>query len=79
MAYNSKEVADVLNNFLSGKGDEWDWDDFISVPIEDPELNAIRVICASLPQRFPPKVKGNYCSKEGFALLENLLNNLREH
>jgi hypothetical protein len=31
------EVATYLRDFIDGTGDEWDWDDFESVPIADPE------------------------------------------
>ena len=36
------EVAGYLRDFLDGTGGEWDWDDFTSVPITAPELEAIR-------------------------------------
>jgi len=36
------EVASYLRAFINGGGDEWDWDDFTSVPIADPELDSIR-------------------------------------
>jgi hypothetical protein len=36
------EVAQFISNFLSGTGGEWDWDDFTSVPITNPSLEAIR-------------------------------------
>jgi hypothetical protein len=36
------EVATYLRDFIDGTGDEWDWDDFESVPIADPDLDRIR-------------------------------------
>ncbi len=36
------EVAGFIKDFLDGRGGEWDWDEFESVPIADPELEAIR-------------------------------------
>src|SRR3954454_3722222 len=36
------DVASYLRNFLEGGGGEWDWDDFTSIPITDPSLEAIR-------------------------------------
>jgi hypothetical protein len=39
---SATEVASYLRNFIEGSGGEWDWDDFESVPIADPELNEIR-------------------------------------
>lgn len=36
------EVAAYLRDFIEGRGGEWDWDDFESVPITDPDLDRIR-------------------------------------
>ena len=40
------EVAGYLRDFIAGTGGDWDWDDFESVPITDPELDRIRVEAA---------------------------------
>jgi hypothetical protein len=37
------EVAGFLRDFLDNSGGEWDWDEFESVPITDPELEHIRL------------------------------------
>jgi len=57
------EVADVLENFLSGRRGKWDWSNFISFPIADSYLEG--VLCASLPDLYPPTIKGHYCSDDG--------------
>jgi hypothetical protein len=36
------QVALYLHEFIEGLGGEWDWDDFTSVPIADPQLESIR-------------------------------------
>lgn len=36
------EVAGYIYDFIEGIGGDWDWDDFTSVPIADPQLEAIR-------------------------------------
>jgi hypothetical protein len=41
------EVAEYLRDFIDGTGGDWDWDDFESVPIADPELDRIRREAAS--------------------------------
>jgi hypothetical protein len=65
------EVRENLNAFVNGPIGEWDWDDFISVPIKDPYLNAIRIICRDLPTRFPPEPgTGAYCNSEGWEVLK---------
>jgi hypothetical protein len=35
------EVEVYLRDFLDGTGGAWDWDDFTSIKITDPELDAI--------------------------------------
>ena len=42
------EVAKYLRDFLNGTGGDWDWDDFISIEIADPRLEAIRQQAAAL-------------------------------
>lgn len=37
-----EEVAGFLRDFLEGTGSDWDWDEFESVPITDPTLEALR-------------------------------------
>jgi len=42
------EVVAYLSNFIEGEGRPDDWDDFISVDISDPELEAIRAAAANI-------------------------------
>jgi hypothetical protein len=79
MAKMSKlEVAEQLDSFLSGRGENWDWDDFMSVKINDPELDRIRVLCAGLPKKYPAQIQGAYCNDQGLAVLQSLLQELRK-
>ncbi len=39
---SAAEVAKYLRGYIEGTGSEWDWDDFTSVPIADPQLDDIR-------------------------------------
>jgi hypothetical protein len=50
------EVVLNLRNFLDGSGGEWDWDDFVSVPIADPALDHIRRRAAAV--ELPASEKG---------------------
>ncbi|MGH6614186.1 hypothetical protein [Sphingomonas sp.] len=45
---SADEVADHLRDFLDGAGDDYDWDDFISIPTADPALESIRSRAAQL-------------------------------
>ena len=39
---SGQEVAKIIRDFISGEGDYWDWDDFETFKIADPELERIR-------------------------------------
>ena len=72
-----EDVAKYIEDFLSGRGGPWDWDDFISIRIKNnPELEAIRLICARLPDQYPPDQCG-YCNSEGMKVLGQILDELR--
>lgn len=36
-----EKVAAYIRDFLAGTGSEWDWDDFISASLADPDLEKI--------------------------------------
>lgn len=40
---SANEVVGFLRDFLDNSGGQWDWDEFESVPITDPELEDIRM------------------------------------
>lgn len=58
-------VAETIRAFLNGSGDDRDWDDFTSCPLQDPQLDDIRR--RSLAVELP-------LDDEGRAKLEALLN-----
>ena len=72
-----QQVAKVLDDFLDGTGGKWDWDDFTSVPLADPELEAIRVKGMLLPAEFPPTTRTEYSNEQGRQVLRNLANQLK--
>ena len=71
------EMAEIISTFLRGDGPSWAWDDFISVRIKGPALDAIRTQCAALPEHYPPSVPGYYCGDAGMAVLRSLAERLR--
>ncbi len=73
-----RQVADWIENFLEGKGGSWDWDDFISLPINDPELDKIRLRCCDLSEEFPPGENEDYCSEEGVRVMREYIRQLRQ-
>ena len=75
---SSSEVASILEAFLNDTGGPYDWDDFVcGGSIANPELEAIRARCASLPDEFPPTSSGHYCSEAGFEVMRGLTARLR--
>ena len=65
MRRTKQEAAIYIENFLLDRGGEWDWDDFTSFRIADPELDAIRVRCGQLYDE--PNYPGRYCGPDGLA------------
>ncbi|GAA0768536.1 hypothetical protein [Brevundimonas olei] len=43
-----EDVVSCLSNFLENRGGPYDWDDFVSVDIADPALEAIRAAAANI-------------------------------
>ena len=71
-------VRRIINEFLDGSGGRWDWDNFLSGPLMDPELERVRLIAADVPERFPPGITGGYCSSEGLQVLRRLADALSD-
>jgi hypothetical protein len=69
------EVADIIEKFLDGTGGRWDWDNFISVRIDDPELDAIRRTCCAVQHEDPDP--GRYCGPTGIETMRALITSLR--
>ena len=69
------DVAQIIENFLDGKGHARDWDNFISLQIADPHLDAIRAQCLQLNSTHPAK-KG-WCNQAGLDLMRDLATQLR--
>jgi len=70
------EVADLIEGFLDGTGDDWDLDDLTSVPIADPRLNQIRSELLRIENRCPGGADG-HLSVEGVAKLRAIVRRLR--
>jgi hypothetical protein len=77
MKMTREEVEKVIEQFLSSTGNKWDWDDFVSMRLEDPELEQIRRSCAALPELYPPTVNSGYCDAQGLKALRSTLKNLK--
>ena len=72
------EVAQILEDFLTGRGTDWAWDDFVSAgQFTDKRLENIRQRCAGLWREFPPSHSSEYCSEQGRAVIWNYIRELK--
>jgi len=70
-------VAKFLEDFLSGTGPKWEWDDFLATAIADRELDKIRKHCQKLDLEFPPDKPGHFCNEKGLAVIRGYVDHLR--
>ena len=71
------QVAKFMEDFLNGTGPKWEWDDFLSTPLTDPELEKIRERCRHLDLEFPPDKPGGFTSDRGLAVIRSFLDQIR--
>ena len=79
MKRTTEEVAKTIEGFVSGSGNQWDWDGFTSIRIDDPELEKIRQRCIAIRDEFPPEKVTDYCSPAGMDEMRKLAEGLRAH
>jgi hypothetical protein len=72
--YTKAEVADIIERFLNGGGGGWDWDDFLSIPIADPELDEVRQRCDATRD---DGYRNQWCGSAGIAELRRIVAELR--
>jgi len=74
-----REIADLIERFMSEDNviDLWEWDDFISVPSSDKDIEAIRRKIIQIGREHPPEFRGEWCSNKGFDALGDLAENIR--
>jgi len=77
MKRTPQEVANTIESFVNRTGDQWAWDGFISIRLDDPELETIRQKCVAIRDQFPPSDPRAYCSETGFAEMRQIVQDLR--
>lgn len=58
-----EDAVEIVEQFLRSEGGAYDMDDFISIPIKDPEVDAFRLQCCKI----------DFITEEGRAQLRNIL------
>lgn len=76
MDHKRKQISSIIRRFLSGDVAPYEWDDFISIPQAEKELEQIRISCLDIPEDYPPIDRTHYCSLEGLQKLESLAESL---
>ena len=71
-------LADLLEGFVNGTCGKGEWDAFLSVRHEDPDVEKIRDHCELLDIEFPARKLGQFCNEEGGKVLLNYARRLRE-
>ena len=79
MKRTAEQVATTIEGFVNGSGNQWDWDGFTSIRIDDPELEKIRQRCIAIRDEFPPEKVTDYCSPAGLEAMRKLVEGLRAH
>ena len=74
-----EEIANTIDGFVNGTGDQWAWDGFTSLRLSDHDLEAIRKKCVAIRDEFPPTDPRAYCSEAGFTAMRRIVQDLRGH
>ena len=73
-----REIAQILEDFLDGKGKPLAWDGFtLGMSFDNPEHEAIRIRCAGLSQEFPSDTRHEYCNEKGRDVIRGYIRQLR--
>jgi len=80
MSRNEKrEVAEIILRFLEDRSsDPWEWGEYLSIKERDPNLEQIRLFCASIRDYYPPLNPSDYCNDEGLGELRRIARSLME-
>jgi hypothetical protein len=72
-----EEVARILEDFVSSRGNAWAWDDFLCFAMEDDELESVRARCVGLDSEFPAIERGYFCGPDGLEIIRGYVKQLR--
>ena len=67
-----QECAKLIDSFLDGSCGDYDWDDFISIRSDDPEIQLIKDYCADSSFLYPSDKPGYWCNDRGTQKLARL-------
>ncbi len=76
MKRTAEEIANTIDGFVNGTGNQWAWDGFTSIRLDDADLDEIRKKIVALPAEFPPSNPRDYCSEAGKDKLRQIVQDL---
>jgi len=75
----NQEVAQILEDFLLGRGRPLAWDGFtLGMSFDNEDHEKIRIRCLRLSEEFPPENPNEYCSEQGRNVIRDYIKQLRE-
>lgn len=73
------DVAQILEDFVEGKGNPSSWDGFtLGMTLDDRYLDHIRKRCLGLSEEFPPSSRHEYCNSQGIEVMRSYIRELRK-
>jgi len=77
-----RQIVDLIDELLNGTIGPYDWNDFLTLPMKDPEIDNVRKECAAIARKYPPQNKKDWCSEAGknelLAISERLKKEIKE-
>lgn len=74
---SNKEVAQILEDFLEGRGSPLAWDGFtLGMSFDEEVHEEIRIRCLHLGEEFPPDNPKEYCNEKGRNVIREYIKQL---
>jgi hypothetical protein len=73
-----EEIIKTFAGFLEGWDGSHDWDNFVTYPLKNPNLEKVRKECFEVYHQYPSDKKGEWCSEEGFHELRRIFARLTQ-
>ena len=73
-----ENTCKVLEEFLEGAGEEWDFDDWISIPSKFDEIEKIKSRVWEIAKGYPDKIDGGFCNEIGTAKIREIIASLKK-
>jgi hypothetical protein len=71
------DIADIIERFVDKTDDVYVWDDFISIPTSDPDMELARRECLQIRRDNPSSSSKEWANEAGISLMRGLVERLR--